>query len=116
MTAQELAKEISTAVLAKVALNYKTATIQQMNDMVASVIAAKIEPLVSDAERWKSECEAVRSLVIKYELRAEDADRYEQWLLDIGRAIGCQHLDEQLPNCVIQHLQGDQESEATNEH
>lgn len=41
--AMELAKEISTAVLAKVALNYKTATIQQMNDMVASVIAAKLE-------------------------------------------------------------------------
>lgn len=50
--AQELAKEISTAVLAKVALNYKTATIQQMNDMVASVIASKLEPLVSDAERY----------------------------------------------------------------
>lgn len=109
MTAQELAKEIVEDVLSKLLLiGSKEIAIQS--------VAAKIESLVSDAERWKSECEAVRSLVIKYELRAEDADRYEQWLLDIGRAIGCQHLDEQLPNCVIQHLQGDQESEATHEH
>jgi len=108
VNAQELAKEIVEDVLSKLLLiGSKEIAIQS--------VAAKIEPLVSDAERWKSECEAVRSLVIKYELRAEDADRYEQWLLDIGRAIGCQHLDEQLPNCVIQHLQGDQESEATNE-
>lgn len=105
--AEELSKEISTAVLSKVALNYKTATIQQMNDMVASVIAAKIEPLVSDAERWKRECEHVRSIASKLDIKADDADRYERWLLEIGRAIGCQHLDEQLPNCVIQHLQGD---------
>lgn len=108
MNAQELAKEIVEDVLSNLLLvGSKEIAIQSA--------AAKLEPLVSDAERWKSECEAVRSLVIKYELRAEDADRYEQWLLDIGRAIGCQHLDEQLPNCVIQHLQGDQESEATNE-
>lgn len=78
------------------------------------IIAAKIKPIVEGAERWKRECNSIRSVALKNSLRADDADRYERWLLDIGRAIGCQHLDEQLPNCVIQHLQGDQESEATN--
>lgn len=43
--------------------------------------------------------------------KAELADTYEAWLLDIGRQVGCQHLDEQLPNCVISSLQGDRDQE-----
>ena len=109
ITAKELAKEIIAIVE-----HYKNYS-GDFHDERLRQVAAKLEPLVSDAERWKSECESVRSIANRYEIRADDADRYEQWLLDIGRAIGCQHLDEQLPNCVIQHLQGDQESEATNE-
>lgn len=80
--AEELSKEISTAVLSKVALNYKTATIQQMNDMVASVIAAKLEPLVSDAEqlsmtvkdthRWHNPLsERILSIASKYHEESE---------------------------------------------
>jgi len=36
--------------------------------------------------------------------RAELADRYERWLLDIGQEIGCDHLDERLPYCVATEL------------
>lgn len=106
--AKELAKEIADEI------NARWHNPPDYESLVG-LIAAKLEPLVSDAERWKRECEAVRSLANTLYARADDADRYERWLLDIGRAIGCQHLDEQLPNCIIQHLQGDQESEATNE-
>lgn len=35
-----------------------------------------------------------------------DADRFELWLQDIGKAIGCGHIDEQLPRCVEQRLAG----------
>lgn len=117
--AMELAKEIAEDLYKFGWIDQRWVNIYSQANLerhLERIIAVKIEPLVSDAERLKSECEAVRSLVNRYEMRADDADRYEQWLLDIGRAIGCQHLDEQLPNCVIQHLQGDQESEATNEH
>lgn len=36
--------------------------------------------------------------------RAEMADRYESWLTDIGRSVGCGHIDERLPTCVEQAL------------
>lgn len=41
--------------------------------------------------------------------RAETADEYEAWLLDIGKTIGCTHLDEQLPNCVNKALRGERD-------
>lgn len=110
MNAEQIAKEISD--------EFDAATCKWMTGAtkakLRAIIGERIKPLVEDAERWKRECDSVRSLANKLDARADDADRYELWLLDIGRAIGCQHLDEQLPNCVIQHLQGDQESEATN--
>ena len=55
----------------------------------------------------RMELSAIRTQALKDNIRAETADRYEQWLLDIGRVIGCGHLDEQLPNCIIRALQGD---------
>ena len=107
MSAEQLAREIAEAIDNHVFPGDEQA--------VEKIIADRIKPVVKDAERWKRECDSVHSLANKLDARAGDADLYERWLLDIGRAIGCQHLDEQLPNCVIQHLQGDQESEVTHE-
>ena len=36
--------------------------------------------------------------------RAELGDQYERWLIDIGEQIGCDHLDDRLPHCVITEL------------
>lgn len=108
--AKELAKEIADELYKFGWIDQRWVNIYSQANLerhLERVIAAKIEPLVSDAERWKRECEHVRSIASKLDIKADDADRYERWLLEIGRAIGCQHLDEQLPNCVIQHLQGD---------
>lgn len=58
---------------------------------------------------FEAENAMLRSAVRKVEDRAEDADRFERWLAEIGRACGCGHIDEQLVNCVTRSLQGDDE-------
>ncbi len=54
----------------------------------------------------KAELTALRNQMRPLMDKAELADMYEKWLLDIGRVVGCQHLDEQLPNCVIAAFHG----------
>ena len=48
---------------------------------------------------------ALQSLVQPLSDRAEMADQYERWLEDIGKQVGCGHVDEQLPNCVNHELE-----------
>lgn len=55
-----------------------------------------------ESAAWKRELDLVREVARKDNLRAEDADRYEQWLLDLGRISGCGHVDERLPVCIEQ--------------
>lgn len=47
-----------------------------------------------------AEMDLIRQQARKDNLRAEDADRYEQWLTDLGRISGCGHVDERLPRCI----------------
>lgn len=54
---------------------------------------------------FDKELAALRSQAQKDNLRAEDADRYEQWLVDIGRNIGCGHVDERLPSCIAEEFE-----------
>lgn len=71
---------------------------------IASNIASKLELTL---QQMREELLMVRRQARKDSARAEDADQYERWLLEIGKSIGCSHLDEQLPNCVIRALQND---------
>lgn len=61
-----------------------------------------LSALRGERDAWKAQHDAVLSQARKDNLRAEDADRYEQWLLDLGRISGCGHVDENLPRCIEQ--------------
>jgi hypothetical protein len=56
--------------------------------------------VTAERDGWKQQHDMVLSQARKDNLRAEDADRYEQWLLDLGRISGCGHVDERLPRCI----------------
>lgn len=70
---------------------------------IADKIASQLEPALKQLQQ---ELSLVRTQARKDNARAEDADQYEQWLLEIGKVVGCSHLDEQLPNCIIKALHG----------
>jgi hypothetical protein len=53
-----------------------------------------------EIHRLQAELTAVRSQAQKDNMRADLCDTYAQWLLDIGKLIGCGHLDERLPRCI----------------
>ena len=48
----------------------------------------------------------LRSLVMKLEHERDLRAQYEQYLRDIGRLIGCDHLDDRLPSCVKKAIFG----------
>ena len=55
-----------------------------------------------------SERDAILSQARKDNLRAEQADQYEAWLLDLGRISGCGHVDERLPRCISEAFEESQ--------
>lgn len=69
-----------------------------------AALTAKLAEAEKERDAWKRQHDAVLSQARKDNLRAEDADRYEQWLLDIGRHCGCGHVDERLPRCIDEHV------------
>lgn len=46
------------------------------------------------------ELSLLRDLVRSHEADRERAETYERYLTEIGRSIGCGHLDDRLPSCV----------------
>lgn len=65
-----------------------------------------------DRDSWKRQHDMVLAQAQKDNLRAEDADRYEQWLLDLGRISGCGHVDERLPRCIEEAFEAERQSHA----
>lgn len=61
-----------------------------------------IEGLTRELDGWKSQHDMILAQARKDNARAEDADRYELWLLELGKLSGCAHLDEGLPRCIEQ--------------
>lgn len=70
--------------------------------------AELVNKAINEIELLRAENKLLRRQAMKDRDRAELADSYEKWLLEIGRAVGCQHLDENLQNCVIRAIQGDE--------
>lgn len=66
---------------------------------------ANIGKLLDENRALRSELDMVRSQARTDNLRAEDADDFEQWLLDLGKLVGCGHVDEQLPVCIEREFQ-----------
>lgn len=64
---------------------------------------------IAEADReiaqWKTQCDMIRAQARKDNIRAELADQYEQWLLDLGRISGCGHVDERLPRCIEEEFE-----------
>lgn len=55
-----------------------------------------------ECKQWHDSYDALLFQARTDNLRAEDADRFEQWLLEIGKHVsGCEHVNEQLPSCVL---------------
>lgn len=65
-----------------------------------SDLAARLAAAEAECSRVKHELDMVRSVARSDNLRAEDADQFEAWLLRLGKLSGCEHVDEQLPNCI----------------
>ncbi len=69
----------------------------------------RVDSLLSDSRNQtrlaQEELSAVRWQAQKDNLRAELADTYEQWLLDIGKLTGCGHVDERLPRCIEEEFE-----------
>ena len=53
-----------------------------------------------ESSGFKAESEAIRRLAREQDLKIDQLDSYERWLTDIGKAIGCGHIDDRLPRCV----------------
>lgn len=56
-------------------------------------------------KQLQTEISMLRDVARKFEIRAELCDTYERWLLDIGKVIGCDHLDNRLPSCIAQEFE-----------
>ena len=79
--------------------------IESLEEQLAT-LTARAETAERERDAWKHSYDAVLSQARKDNLRAEDADRYEQWLLDIGKLSGCGHVDDNLTRCIEQHVHG----------
>lgn len=64
-----------------------------MTDSIADILREKVKAL-------ETELSMVRTQANRNADRAEMADRYELWMTDIGKSIGCGHVDERLARCV----------------
>ena len=60
----------------------------------------ELAEVTRERDAWKRQHDMIISVARIDSLRAEDAERYEQWLLDLGRISGCGHVDERLPRCI----------------
>lgn len=49
----------------------------------------------------REENKHLRRLLMEYEIQWETKNYYERILEEIGRTIGCGHLDDNLPKCVV---------------
>lgn len=77
---------------------------QEWTDIETKEVACDIAALCDEVDTLRSEQSLVRDIIRKYELDAERADRYEADLKEIGRMIGCDHIDEGLSRCVREVL------------
>jgi len=87
-----------------VSLREAAATINEQDSRIAE-LEAKLREAEGERDSWKRQHDLILSGAQKDNLRAEDADRYEQWLLDLGRISGCGHVDENLPRCIEQEFE-----------
>jgi hypothetical protein len=53
-----------------------------------------------EIETLKHENLLLRDLARTHEVDRDTKDHYERILTDIGKSIGCGHIDERLPSCV----------------
>ena len=70
------------------------------DDKTGAAVCKECREAARNFDATKRELEMVRSQARTDNLRAEDADRYERWLEDIGKVIECGHIDERLPRCI----------------
>ena len=77
---------------------------EEARDRQAQLQADNLEELMKERDGWKKTHDLVLHQAQKDNLRAEQADQFEQWLLDIGKLIGCEHVDERLPCCIRDEL------------
>jgi hypothetical protein len=67
-------------------------------------LATKLKEATDEIKLRTDENDLMRSTFRDAVSRAELADTYEQWLLDIGKLSGCGHVDERLPQCIEEHV------------
>ena len=53
-----------------------------------------------EIEALRHENELLRNLCQSHELDRDAKEYYERLLTDIGKSIGCGHIDDRLPSCV----------------
>ena len=53
-----------------------------------------------EMQALREENALLRALCRQHEIDRDTKDYYERLLTEIGRKIGCNHLDDRLPQCV----------------
>lgn len=69
-------------------------------DAELTALRQRLEEAERERDGWHRQHDMVLAQARKDNLRAEQADQYEQWLLDLGKLSGCEHLDDRLPQCI----------------
>lgn len=60
--------------------------------------------LREESTAWQRELSLCRAVVRNYETDRDERDRYKRFLEDIGKKIGCGHIDERLSNCAGEYV------------
>lgn len=59
-----------------------------------------------ELESLREENALLRNLARQHEVDRDTKEYYERLLTDIGKSIGCGHLDDRLPSCVSEAVEG----------